>query len=310
VYKSENGCVSWFPLLADQENILLYFKSIDINPEADMLYVATTGAGLFTVDLKGAALKQMEALRDKNIRAVAFYNSKKGPQILAGTMEHGIYSLESGADEWLSMNNGLTYRDVNSFVLAKNNELFAGTKKDVFRWNDSAGTWSSASEGIINRNITSMAYSPDDGTLYAGAGVYIEEKGLLARFFGDFPCLYKSIDNGETWEESERGIEENSLVYNLAVNRNNPDRIYAATSTGIYLSVNRGKKWKRLKQGLPKDLRAFDIEIVRASDDTDIVYAATSKGVFAAPDMKGAKWEKRSYGLPATNITGIVIPKG
>lgn len=310
VFKSDNGGKSWYPIIKDQENIQLYFKRILMSPNNGLLYVGTTGAGLYTIDLNNKALAQVEALKDENVRAMAFYmpaGSQDSIQVLAGTLEHGVYfSLDNG-NEWAPLNEGLTYRDVNTFLTGKNSELYAGTKKDLFQWNSASNSWTSVSAGIKNKNIISMACNPKDSTLYAGAGVYDGGKGLFERYFGRIPCLYKSTDKGKTWVKSERGIKENSLVYDIVVNRKNPDRIYTGTSDGIYLSKNSGKKWKKLDKGLPKELRVFDIEIVAVSDDRELVYAATSKGIFAAPDINGAPWTSMSYGLPATNITGLVL---
>lgn len=313
IYKSDNGGESWYPLAIDQEDLHLYFKRLFINPDNNLLYVGTTGAGIFTIDLKEMSLNRVESLKGENIRTVDFYKSTDGQnslQLITGTLEHGIYSSQNNSNEWKSLNRGLTYWDVNTLLVCQQKEIFAGTIKDVFRWNSTSNSWYSVSEGIKNKNIISLACNSQDGTLYAGAGVYDEVKGLFEKYFGSFPCLYKSTDKGKSWVESDRGIAEDSLIYDIAVNHKNPERIYIGTSDGIYLSTNKGKKWSKLEEDLPDELRVFDIEIIPVAKDKDIVYAATSKGIFAALDKDDAPWTSMSYGLPQTNITSIVLLPG
>ncbi len=143
-------------------------------------------------------------------------------------------------------------------------------------------------------------------TIYAGAGVYQDKKGM----FENIPCLYKSTDKGKTWKASDRGLPDKTLVYAIAVNAKRPERIYLATSEGIFRSTNNGKKWHRLDNGLPDDSLVFDIKIVHTPDDKDLVYAAGSSGVFMALDDKKALWSDRSYGLEKMNITSIVLTTG
>ena len=81
IYKSDNGGMSWYPMKMDQEHIHLYFKRLFLNPGKDILYVATTGAGLFSIDLKKDVLQDIEQYKGQNVRTVAFTNSlEKGPK--------------------------------------------------------------------------------------------------------------------------------------------------------------------------------------------------------------------------------------
>lgn len=309
IYKSDNGGESWYPLAIDQEDLYLYFKRFFISPGSRLLYVGTTGAGLYAIDLKEMSLNRVESLKNENIRTVIFIKSadiQNSFQVLAGTLEHGIYSPKNNGNEWEFLNKGLTYRDVNTLLVCQQKGIFAGTIKDVFKFNRSSNLWTSVSKGIKNKNIISMACNRKANILYAGAGGYDGKKD----FFDNIPCLYKSTDKGKSWVESDRGIPEDSLIYDIAVNPKKPERMYIGTSNGIYLSTNKGEKWSKLEDGLPEELRVFDIKIIPVAKDKDIVYAATSKGVFTALDNDDVPWTSRSYGLPQTNITSIVLIPG
>ena len=306
VYRSDNGGTSWYPLDIDQEDLYLYFKKLFIHPEKNELYVATTGAGLFIIDLENETLNDVIQFSDESIRSIAFKSGLAGREsdveIFAGMNSRGIFITQPGSGIWQALNKGLAYRDVNTFlVLSK--DLYAGTVNDLYKWDEASKNWKASSEGIKNKNIISMNADPKGDILYAGSGTYQDEKG----FFENIPCLYKSADKGHTWEVSDRGLPDDTLVYVFAVNPQSPERIYIGTSDGIYRSVNSGKKWNRMKHGLPDESRVFDIKIARTPDGKDVVYAAGSKGIYMAMDEKSPQWEDKSYGLPQTSITSIIL---
>jgi len=304
IYKSDNGGDSWYPMKMNQEDVYLYFKRLFLDSENDMLYVATTGAGLFSIDLKNEVIQKIEQYKGKNVRSVAFVkNMDDGkPATIAGVFDEGVSKV--GADEKRYLNAGLTYRNVNAIITCSNG-LFAGTVKDVFRWDNTKKMWESSSEGIKNKNIISLATTPKGEIIYAGAGGYLDEKG----FFTSSPSLYMSKDNGKTWEAWDDGIPGDTLVYSIAINKKRQERIYAGTSDGIYMSDDGGDDWDKTDDGLPDDFRVFDIKIKNLDDGNDLVYSAGSKGLFMAFDTDDPDWINRGYGLPKTNITGIEIKK-
>jgi photosystem II stability/assembly factor-like uncharacterized protein len=310
VYRSDNGGTSWYLLDPEHEDLNLYFKKLFLSPDKGVLYVTTTGAGLFIMDTKKGTLEDnVTQFKNDNVRAVAFKNpSGAGAgniEILAGMDRRGIFIMRDGSGNWEDFNKGLGYHDVNT-LLRGMNTLYAGTIKGLFRLDDKSGMWTDISGDIKNRDIISIDTAPDGETIYAGAGVYQDKKGM----FGNIPSLYKSTDKGKTWKASGRGLPDNTLVYAIAVNPKRPERIYLGTSEGVFRSTKSGKRWSRLTKGLPKEFKVFDVKIVQTSDDKDLVYAAGSNGVYMALDEKRTRWIARSYGLEKTNITSIVLTSG
>jgi ligand-binding sensor domain-containing protein len=306
VYRSDNGGTSWYLLDPDHEDLNLYFKKLFLSPDKGALYVTTTGAGLFIMDTIKGSLDSVTQFKSDNVRAVAFRNSSPietgNVEILAGMDSRGIFITRDGAGNWEDFNNGLTYHDVNA-LFKEADSLYAGTIKGLFKLDETSGIWTDISGDIKNRDIFAIDADPKGETIYAGAGVYQDKKGR----FENIPCLYKSTDKGKTWNASDKGLPDNTLVYAIAVNAKRPERIYLGTSEGIFRSTNSGKKWSKMRDGLPKEFKVFDIKIVHAPDDKDLVYAASSSGVFMTLDDKKGLWSDRSYGLEKTNITSIVL---
>jgi hypothetical protein len=306
VYKSDNGGISWYPLTSDQDDLYLYSKKLIMSPDSKGLYVATTGGGLFFIDIEKGILKTMGGFKNEDVRSVAFRKAASGQgsgvEVIVGKRETGVYKLIEGTSNWEPLNKGLTYRDVNALFDGAGS-LFAGTVKGLFRWDDSSKSWVDTSAGIENRNIFSVASSPDRKTIYAGAGVYQDKKGA----FKSIPSMYKSLDNGNTWNASNKGLPNDILVFSIAVNPQRPERIYLGTSEGVYRSVDGGNKWSKTDDGLPGKFRVLDIKIVHLSGDKDLVYAAGVNGLYIALDDNNIEWASRSYGLENTYVSSILI---
>lgn len=307
IYKSDNGGISWFPVDADQQDIYAYFKRIYHNPfDNDFFYITTTGAGLYILNCQTEVFNKVEQFQDADVIAVAFQNYSSDQlnslDILVGLNGRGVYHSNDPFKEWAPQNVGLFYHDINVLFTQKD-IIFAGTEKNLFKWNKTTSQWEISSEGIINKNIYSMNTDPEAKVFFAGSGRYGGEKG----FFEDIPCLYKSIDQGKIWVPSDNGLPEGTLIYEITTNKNHQERIYLGTSDGIYRSVNSGRDWQKMREGLPKDLRVYDIKIARMSDSNDVVCAAGSKGVFMTEDNDQTLWVNKSFGLEPTAITGIVL---
>jgi len=307
ICRTENGGKSWFSIEQDQTDLWGYFKRIYLDPhDRDALYVATTGAGIFRFNLKKEMIENVSFLGQAKACVIVFRSPSPGGQtpreILVGIDGKGVFRSHDEGAHWEPQNQGLVYRNIHVlFTTAK--ALYAGTVRDLFRWYPSTKQWIASSEGIRNRNIFSLGAGPEGKVLYAGSGAYGEKKGR----FEKIPCLYKSTDQGLTWKASDKGIPDGTLVYAIAVNPVRPERVYAGTSEGIYRSTNAGREWLKMEQGLPKNLKAFDIKMARMPDAEDVVYAAGSSGVFMTIDDDETRWVGKSYGLPKTAITSIVI---
>ena len=306
VYKSDNGGISWYPLVTGQEDIYLYYKKLFLSPDNKRLYITTTGEGLFFVDMEKNILNRAEEFQDEDISSVAFRAVSNGQgadfEVFAAFREAGIYRSVPGTDEWESFNDGLTYREVNT-LYAYAGELYAGTVNGIFRLDNSSMAWEDISGGIKNKNITSISSDIAGKTIYAGTGAYQDKKGS----FEGIPSLYKSSDNGKTWEKSDRGLPDGVLIFSIAVNPLKQERIYLGTSDGIYRSTNGGNRWSKTDKGLPEELRILDIRIARGADNIDLVYAAGANGVFIGSDEKNPIWKSRKYGLDETYISSILV---
>ena len=84
---------------------------------------------------------------------------------------------------------------------------------------------------------------------------------------GDFlPYLLKSDDEGKTWTSIKGDLPENLPVHSIAEDHIIQDLLFIGTEFGVYFTVDGGKKWIKLKAGLPT-ICVKDIAIQEREND-------------------------------------------
>jgi photosystem II stability/assembly factor-like uncharacterized protein len=133
--------------------------------------------------------------------------------------------------------------------------------------------------------------------------------------------VFKTTDGGETWEKVLY-INNNTGVIDLAINRQNPEIVYAATydkqrypwhleaggsESGIYKTTDAGNNWERLSGGFPDGkIGRIGIDIYR--QNPDILYAVVENlnpkednpdelkyGEVYRTDDAGVSWTKTNH---------------
>ncbi|MEA1878660.1 MAG: glycosyl hydrolase [Bacteroidota bacterium] len=94
---------------------------------------------------------------------------------------------------------------------------------------------------------------------------------------GDFtPYVYKSVDKGSTWTNISSDLPEGA-IYALEQDHVNSQILFAGTEYGVYVTLNGGEAWKRLKAGLPT-INVRDMAIQER--ENDLVLATFGRGLY------------------------------
>jgi len=96
------------------------------------------------------------------------------------------------------------------------------------------------------------------------------------------PYLLKSTDKGKTWQNIAGDLPKNQVVHSISQDTKNKNLLFAGTELGIYFSVDGGKHWTQLKNGIP-DVAVRDITI--QARENDLVLATFGRGFYILDDI-------------------------
>ena len=179
-----------------------------------------------------------------------------------------------------------------------------GIGHGVYLSRDGGKTW--ANKGLKkSEHISKIIVHPtDSNTLWVAA------QGPLWSSGGE-RGLYKSIDGGNTWNQT-MDIDEWTGVTDLVIDPRDPNVLYAASwqrhrnvaayvgggpGTALYKSVDGGESWQKLKTGLPSS-EMGKIGLAISPMQPDVLYAAIElnrrKGAVYKSINGGESWKKMS----------------
>ncbi|MHC4350745.1 MAG: hypothetical protein ACYS15_19760 [Planctomycetota bacterium] len=159
------------------------------------------------------------------------------------------------------------------------NTVFAGSASGGL-WRSTTGgvgptAWERVDTGLPVLGVSTIAFEPDNpNVMYIGTGeVYnVEASGDLEadrRTRGSYGIgILKSVDGGVTWTKSlDWSYNQQHGVWAVRVDPLNPDIVWAATTDGVYKSINAGGSWT---QQLPV-VMATDLVVHPDLPDTVLV---------------------------------------
>ena len=131
--------------------------------------------------------------------------------------------------------------------------------------------------------------------------------------------IYKSKDGGETF--TNMGLKDTYQIARIVTHPENPDIVYVAAigylwgyigERGLFKTVDGGKSWEKLTNGLPDDGKTGATDLLIDPTDPNILYVAyyqrlrkpyrfdsggSNGGIFKSKDG-GGSWTKLTTGLP------------
>ena len=86
---------------------------------------------------------------------------------------------------------------------------------------------------------------------------------------------------GASWRSIAANLPETDAVWSLAEDHENENLLFVGTEFGVYVSLDRGGKWLRMKSGLPT-IAVRDIEIQRR--ENDLILGTFGRGFYVLDD--------------------------
>jgi uncharacterized protein (TIGR03437 family) len=147
----------------------------------------------------------------------------------------------------------------------------AGVAGGVWKTTNGGATWAPLTDLMANIAVCAMAMDPKNPeVIYAGTGEgFFNIDGVRGA------GVFKTTDGGQTWERlPATATEDFHYVNDLVISPNDSRRIYAATETGVWRSLDGGATWTQsLKPNENEVGGCLDLAI-RADRTTDYLFAS------------------------------------
>jgi photosystem II stability/assembly factor-like uncharacterized protein len=168
------------------------------------------------------------------------------------------------------------------------NILYVATNDYIYKTRDGGQTWENLSRGMSHSRVIAMAIDPGyPATIYAGTK-------------GD--AVFKSYDGGQRWVSLRNGLDSvdiSSVVNQFVFDPGSSNRLFVATTMGVFETNDGGDSWKKRMDGMKEVLMVFTL--AQDSKRPWMLYAGTSGGVYRTVD-RAARWDKINNGLVAPEI--------
>jgi len=185
-----------------------------------------------------------------------------------------------------------------------NSQRSVGFGDGIYKSVDAGNTWTHM--GLkTSEHIAKIIIDPENSD-----NIYVASQGPLWRSGGQ-RGLYNSKDGGRTWQRILH-VTDDTGISDVVMDHNDNDIMYASTyqrrrhfgilvaggpEGGVFKSVDRGKTWKKLENGLPGgDVGRIGLAI--SPQKSNVVYALITakektKGFYRSDDY-GETWKKMS----------------
>lgn len=285
-------------------------------------YMGTTGGGLWKTDDAGITWRNISDgyFKTGTIGAIAVAESDPnvvyvgmGEHAIRGVMTHsgdGVYKSTDAGKTWKRIGLEETRhisrilidpKNPNIVLVAAQGALYGqSSERGIYKSTDGGATWKKV---LFVDDKTGAAELSMDMTntriLYAA----MWEHGRLPWKVisgGPGSGLYKSVDQGETWEKLKDGLPEEMGKMSIAVSRSNPEKVYALIESdtekeagGLFVSTDAGRKWSLVTKDHRLVQRAwYYIELFIDPRNENTIY------VLSAPALRskdgGRTWETLS----------------
>ncbi|MEK8017139.1 MAG: hypothetical protein VSS75_009740, partial [Candidatus Parabeggiatoa sp.] len=245
-----------------------------------------------------------------NIASLAM--ALNAPEILYALPRYygGVYKSTDGGSHWIAINTELQVDSGDEIFVdpTTSTTVYVTASSNLLKSTDGGQTWQKRSTGLPKDTsdslfasfaIRALAIEPQNSDiLYLGT-----DDG-----WGNDGNVFKSTNGGETWVESNTGLENVGGIMTLLIDPSNPSTIYAASSrTAVFKSTDSAKNWKMLDPD--NSVSAYfsykGNNLVIEPNHPTRLYAGTGNGVFIYGELPD------SFGTTAQCATfnGAVTPQ-
>lgn len=263
-------------------------------------YMGTVGGGIWKTTDDGITWKNISDGFLKTATVGAISVSESNPNIvIAGMGEHaargvmtsmgdGVYKSTDAGKTWKHMGLDKT-RHISDiiidptnpnivFVSAQGAQYGASSERGIYKSVDGGETWKNVLFVDTNTGASGLTMDMTNPTILYAAMWQHRRFPWTMESGGKNSGIYKSSDNGETWQQLTEGLPKEMGKIGISVSRANPERVFAVIEAegekgGVYRSDDAGKKWTLINKDRINIARSwYYMEIFADTQNEDIVY--------------------------------------
>jgi photosystem II stability/assembly factor-like uncharacterized protein len=232
------------------------------------------------------------------------YSTARGARLTGGD-----YSIQAELSEWVQLGPGnIGGRTRCLLINPRTPEVMyaAGVAGGVWKTTNAGDSWQPLDDLLPNLAVSSMVMdSADPNVIYAGTG-----EGFSNSDARRGAGIVKTTDGGATWTYLQSTSNSDFFFVNDLVISRSTQRIYAGTSTGVWVSSDGGTSWTSSFANPGSAKSCLDLAI-RTDKTTDYLLASFGNiqqaSVFRNTDAAGAGVWTSVLSEPSMGRTSLAI---
>jgi photosystem II stability/assembly factor-like uncharacterized protein len=292
--------IDWQDISGGNSNL----QAVLVNPDNPRIIYIGSGRGVLKSEDGGASWRNILSVSGQKRRVnFLLFEPQNKDSLYAATGNGLFYSANQGRN-WKRIFQGKDYLENECTALAiAPTTIYLGTKAGLFLSKDKGRSWHREAANLGKSRISAITCDIKEANyvyLACQDGVFKTKDGGQSweRTF----VAYSAEKEGNIEEETEKKEEEASVfqIRYLAIDPNNSNYLYLATSKGVYKSQDRGQRWELISSyGLLNQNTRF----VLVSNNC-CLYAATKSGVF---EYRNNRWQELSVHLLAEEVNFLAL---
>lgn len=269
--------------------------SLAIDPQnSEVVLIGTQDGQLFRSTDGGKTWKRVKpgiGASGYGLTVILFDRARPGTIFVGAQQIRDADHDSTGGGVWMSTDGGNNWKEIEDLKGRSVRGL-------VQSLGDASAFGMAARDGIYlsrNRGTSWKKITPDnDAELRGFHSVAIDPRDSDTVYCGTWHLPWKTTDGGQSWKRAggkDVGMIDDSDIFAIHIDENDPDTILMSACSGIYRSTNASQKWTKI-QGIPSTSRRTHV-IFQHPTKPELLFAGTTEGLWRSTDAgKPESWSR------------------